>query len=324
MPFVYGRSDPGSRPGIIIMFGQICKACGKPIWGNALIALNAAWHPEHFLCAACHQPIGGMVFHVHEGRPYHPACLTQYVLPRCVFCGKPLIGEFLVDQWGNQYCKEHQGQYPPCAYCGRLVPPEMQEEYGQHDAVRCPLCRKSAIETVKDAQPVFSQLKQWVSGQGLRYNNLPIALELCGRTTLASYLRDQHDHHTLGATLSTTYTADGRIVQNRVDKIAVLRGLPSFLFEGIVIHELGHAWLIVHGIQNLPQWAEEGFCELLAYRYYGEQGTEMARYRRESMLRNPDPIYGEGFRRMRTLAQHVGFEQLLEHLRITKRLPTLH
>ena len=306
------------------MFGQsLCKACGKPIWGNALIALNAAWHPEHFICAACQRPINGTSFNVHEGKPYHPTCLVQSVLPRCIFCGKPLVGEFLADQWGNRYCKEHQGEYPACEYCGRLVPPTMRESSGQHDAVRCPLCRKSAIETIEDAQPIFSQLKQWISNQGLRYNNLPISLELCGRATLSHYLQEMHDHHTLGVTLSTTYMENGRIVQNKVEKIAVLRGLPSFLFEGVVVHELGHAWLIVHGIQGLPEWAEEGFCELLAYRYYGAQGTDVARYRIESMLRNPDPIYGEGFRRMRTLAKNIGFAQFLEQLRVTKRLPAL-
>ena len=60
----------------------------------------------------------------------------------------------------------------------------------------------------------------------------------------------------------------------RVNGIAVLQGLPAVLFQGVTAHELGHVWLIVHGIQDLPNWAEEGFCELLSYRYYTEMATD--------------------------------------------------
>src|SRR5260221_5349030 len=98
----------------------ICKQCGQPIEGSYITTLGATWHPEHFLCTACHQPIGNIRFNLHEGAPYHPECYRQHVAPRCAYFGKPLVGAYLVDHWGTKYCTEHQRQYLECSFCGRL------------------------------------------------------------------------------------------------------------------------------------------------------------------------------------------------------------
>ena len=298
-----------------------CKGCGQPIWGDYLTALGATWHPEHFICAACGLPIGGTSFQIHDGAPYHAECFRDRIAPRCAYCGKPLISEYLVDQWGTRYCKEHEHQYPHCAYCGRLVPPKDQEPGS--DSIRCPICRSIAIETAEAAKPIFSQLIRWVSSQGLRYNNLPISLELCNRAKLAHYLGAHNLAHSLGATMSTTYMQNGRPVRTEVRGVAVLHGLPSTLFQGVTIHELGHVWLVVQGLSNLPSWAEEGFCELLSHRYYIQLDTPEGRYHATAIERNPDPIYGEGFRRVRASADSVGFQRFIEIMQTTKRLPGL-
>jgi len=299
----------------------ICKGCGQPVWGDYLTALGATWHPEHFICAVCKLPIRGTSFQIHDGAPCHVECFRDHIAPRCAYCGKPLIGEYLVDQWGTRYCKEHEHQYPHCAYCGRLVPPQDQE-HGS-DSIRCPICRSTAIETAEGAKPVFSQLIRWVSSQSLRYNNLPISLELCDRAKLAHYLGGHSLAHSLGATMSTTYMQNGRPVRTEVRGVAVLHGLPSMLFQGVTIHELGHVWLVVQGISNLPSWAEEGFCELLSHRYYTQLNTPESRYHATAIERNPDPIYGEGFRRVRASVDSVGFQRFIEIMQTTKRLPGL-
>jgi hypothetical protein len=87
------------------------------------------------------------------------------------------------------------------------------------------------------------------------------------------------------------------------------------------MHELGHVWLIVHDVQGLPTRAVEGFCELLAYRYYQHLNTPEGRYHASSTEKNPDPIYGDGFRRLHALADKYGFPRLLTILSTTKQLP---
>jgi len=304
----------------------ICKACGQPIRGSYFNAMNATWHPEHFLCAACHKPIDNTRFNLHEGAPYHPECFGQRIAPRCDYCGKPLVKEYLIDHWGTTFCKEHQGKFPACSFCGRLVSTQQQEQGTKGSAnVRCPICRASAIETSEQARPIFSHLIKWVNAQGLLYHNLHLSLELVDRPRLAHLLKGRAGTagtDSLGVTMSTTHTLNGRIVNTEVNGVAVLEGLPSTLFQGVTIHELGHVWLIVHDIQGLPSWAEEGFCELLSYRYYTQLNTEESRYHAKGIETNPHLAYGEGFRRVRALADGMGFQRFVEKLRTTKRLPS--
>jgi hypothetical protein len=303
-----------------------CKQCSQPIWGNYIEALGAKWHPDHFLCAACHKPISDARFNVHEGAPYHPECFRQNIAPRCAYCGKPLVKEYLVDHWGTKFCKEHQGKFPVCSFCGRMVPPQQQEQ-GMRDSgiVRCPTCRASAIETADQAWPIFKQLIHWVNAQGLFYDNLPLSLELVNQLKLAQLLKrpaGTAGADSLGVTTIITQTVNGQIMSTKVDKVAVLEGMPSTVFQGVTIHELGHVWLIVHDIKGLPSWAEEGFCELLSYRYYIQLNTDESRYQAKSIESSPDPVYGEGFRRVRAIADAKGFQRFVETLRTAKKLPS--
>jgi len=332
----------------------ICKQCRQPIWGEYITALGASWHPDHFLCAGCGKPIGSEQYYVHQeapyhaecyqnqvaprcaycgkplldryqvsqGKSYHPACFREHVATRCVYCNKPLTGEYMVNHWGEHYCKEHQADYPTCAFCGRLVPSQQLEQGARrNEYIRCPLCRSTAIESTAQAQAIFTHLKQRLTTQGLIFGNASFGLELCDRATIASLTQGRVGTDMLGITVSTTQTINGRVVSTDVTKIAVLHGLPATLFQGVMMHESGHAWLTIQGIKGLPSWAEEGFCELLSYRFYTEENTVESRYHAANIEKNPDKVYGEGFRRVRALADTMGFSRFVETLRTTKRLP---
>ena len=369
----------------------VCNYCGKPVQGQYLSALNAIWHPDHFLCGGCGQPVRDASFNVHEGKPYHTTCFTErvlprcpvckkpvtgtymphkgasyhpecyresvaprcaycnkplikryvtaegkqyheacyreHVVPRCAYCNEPLLGRFLSDAWGNSYCEKHQKEYPRCDFCGRLIPPAQQERGRNLNSVRCPVCRQGAIETLSQAIPLFAGLEQWMRAQGLHFGSAKLNLELCDRAALASLRHSRGsgkpgEPDTLGITRSTMHTVNGREVGAQVDGISILHGLPPTLFQGVAAHELGHAWLVIHGIRGLPAWAEEGFCELLAHRYWSGRHTAESRFHAGNIEKNPDPIYGEGFRKVRALADRLGFKQFIETLRATKRLPS--
>lgn len=300
----------------------LCKYCGQPVRGEYIVALEATWHPEHFLCAGCSQPLGQGNYLLGQGKPYHQACYATYQAPRCVYCQKPLMGRYLIDAWGDKFCPEHQEQYPRCSFCSRLIPPNQQTPGWQdYNSLRCSVCRSTAIETAEQAQPLFNQLKQWIGQQGFRFNQLPLRLELCGRAKLMTLFQGRSESHPLGITLSSMHMQNGFVRENRVEGVAVLQGMPALLFAGVVLHELGHVWLTVHGIRNLPLWAEEGFCQLLSHRYYAGLGTPEACYHVESLERETDPIYGDGFRHVHALSERIGFAHFVETLRATKRLP---
>ncbi len=305
----------------IPMQQSICTYCHQPIQGNSVTALGSIWHPEHFVCGACDLPISDSSFNVQNGKPYHTTCFRDQIAPRCAYCGKPLADEFLVDQWGTKFCKEHEGRYPHCDFCGRLISPQQQERGSNVESIRCPICRSTAIETTSEAQPLFRECILWVSRQKLRYDNQKLSLELVERAKLARYTNNHIEPHALGVTMSSTHIQDGRVVRTELGGIAVLHGLPAALFQGVTIHELGHVWLIIHKISNLPNWAEEGFCELLAQRFHTEMNTPEHTHYARNIERNPDPVYGEGYRRVRAISDKLGFERFIQYLSTTKRLP---
>jgi hypothetical protein len=227
---------------------------------------------------------------------------------------------FMTDRLGQMFCAEHEGHYPRCAFCDCLVPGGVPEpETGR---VRCAACSTSAIELGEVAKPIYREIIAWVNNQGLVYNNLRLSLEICSSESLARHLRSHAESHSLGATMSTTYTQpNGQIINSEVRGVAVLLGLPEMLFRGVTVHELGHVWLVVQGIRNLSPQAEEGFCELLSYRYYQEQNTPESNYHAQTIEHNQDHTYGDGFRYVHMLAQKYGFPRLLAELQTTKTLP---
>src|SRR5947209_822072 len=224
---------------------RICKGCGQPISGSYITALGATWHPEHFVCFACHRPIDDAQFNMHEGAPYHSECYLNriaprcaychkpitgqyythegssyhaecyrdHVVPRCAYCSKPLMSRYQVDYWGTKYCQEHQNEYPKCAFCGRLVPPQQQEPGTKgKELVRCPICRTRAIETLDRARPLFQDAIQRLNAQGLYYTNVPLEVELVDRAGLAQLLHGRSGADALGATKRSTHLLNGQVV----------------------------------------------------------------------------------------------------------------
>jgi LIM domain/Protein DA1 len=299
-----------------------CAYCHLPIAGPYQEYEALSYHSECYRehvgprCAYCHLPIAGP-YQKYDEHSYHSACYRDHVAPRCVYCHKPLLNEYMIDAWGDKYCMEHQEQYPHCTFCSRLVPPEQQKQgWNAYGITRCAICHASSIEVVEQAQLPFQECKQWIGRQ------VPLRLELHDRPTLMDMLQGRSINHPLGVTLSSRQMRNGSLYSSHVEGVAVLQGMPPTLFAGVVLHELGHVWLTVHQIEQLPPWAEEGFCQLLSYRYYKSLNTPEARFHAEQLETASDPIYGQGFRTIRALSDKLGFQRLVETLQTTRRLPT--
>jgi len=54
--------------------GSLCSGCGKPITGRCVNALEKKWHPEHFVCAFCMNPLAGGSFTEHNSKAYCREC----------------------------------------------------------------------------------------------------------------------------------------------------------------------------------------------------------------------------------------------------------
>src|ERR1051326_7823938 len=161
----------------------ICKQCGKPVVGAYVNALGAVWHPEHFVCAACHLPFDSASYYVHENKPYHQACYMGRAAPRCAVCGKPLMGGY-VESGGKRYHEEcfSNTVAPRCAVCGKpLIGHYIEAEgksyheecYREHVVPRCMYCN----------QPLMGEygVDHWGGKYCLKHRQEYPVCDFCGR-----------------------------------------------------------------------------------------------------------------------------------------------
>lgn len=89
-----------------LLIVQKCGACNKPIKGRSITALGRVWHPEHFVCAVCHQPFPGGNFHEKDGKAYCEDHFVQEFGERCAKCNMPVAID-AVHFEGKAYHREH-------------------------------------------------------------------------------------------------------------------------------------------------------------------------------------------------------------------------
>ncbi len=145
----------------------------------------------------------------------------------------------------------------------------------------------NGVHEITDARRLAADVLAWAARLGLRFGGIGVPIRLV----------DCSNPGCLGKTLRQQVCFGRKLVRNRILGIAIVRGLSPLEFQGVLAHELGHVWLAVHRLR-LPLWAEEGFCELLAHRFYLDSRTPEGQRRAAEIATNPDPIYGEGFRRV--------------------------
>nr|XP_036860303.1 transforming growth factor beta-1-induced transcript 1 protein isoform X4 [Manis javanica] len=111
-------------------FSPRCGLCNQPIRHKMVTALGTHWHPEHFCCVSCGEPIGDEGFHEREGRPYCRRDFLQLFAPRCKGCQGPILDNYisaLSALW-----------HPDCFVCRECFAPFSGGSFFEHDGR--PLC----------------------------------------------------------------------------------------------------------------------------------------------------------------------------------------
>jgi len=154
--------DNMTRQGVTTIPKGHCAACAKPIVGQVITALARLWHPEHFMCIHCKEPIGTRNFFERDSQPY---CERDYHLlfsPYCASCNGPIIDKCL-----TALDKTWHPEHFCCSHCGYQLSDEegFHERdglvYCRHDyyelfAPRCGACCKPIVENFINALN-----KQW-------------------------------------------------------------------------------------------------------------------------------------------------------------------
>jgi hypothetical protein len=303
-------------------FALQCAACGEAINGRYIKIKSKVWHPEHFNCVVCGEPLQD-TYYLKRGKLYCRQHYVELFAEKCILCGRPLDGNYLVDGWGNKYCKLHENA-PRCSSCGRIISRQLTGGGVRYDDGRmmCSICKKDAVDDVARARQVLLSVLKVLRTYGIRIDLSKTELSLMPIKELHHLKpRKMRDENSAGLTLTAINTLNGRETNRCVTRIAVLTGLPEMYLATILAHEVGHAWMFTNRFPSLPRKVEEGICELFSYMLLKDNTSPEALYRIQSIKKNPDRVYGSGFRSAKGAFDKYGFKYLIDFVRKEGKFP---
>ncbi|UCD94806.1 MAG: protein DA1 [Candidatus Zixiibacteriota bacterium] len=330
-----------------------CDYCKEEIKGHYLEANGKHYHVAHYLCDECGELLanekvylkGGKKYCekcynklfapkcaycgriiedrsvLYKGMSYHRDCFENHVALKCTLCGEIITGEYLQDFWGNAYHSSHKGEFPQCESCGRFISEEITGGGSRYPDGRhiCNLCKSKALTDLDRAGEVFDKVKLQLAGENIRIEDDDIKLHLVDKNQLKEMSGEDSDSQK-GYT-RYKYTKIGNHQAAKHFDIYVLDAMPEMNFISIAAHELMHVWQHENSpAKNDPAFCE-GSCNYASFLVLKHYSGEIAEYLIDNLNRDDDKIYGDGFRRVKKLAEDHGLDYWLRHLKSHKNFP---
>ncbi len=316
----------GATPGDALAGGEeprpTCAACGRAIDGEFIETEGKTYHPEHFLCGYCKLPIENIRYVVHEKTNYHPHCYEEHIALRCALGDGIIDGEYLRDHWGNVYHLSHEHDADQCDYCRRFISKTLTGGGYKYDDGRiiCSLCARSAVDDVDEAGKLMAEVARHLRRVGLAVDLDSIRLRLVDLDRMRQ-LAAASSHELKGYTHFIRYSSSGEGDPDNIATVYVLHGMPRVDVIATLAHELTHVWQLTHGRKENDDALCEGSSNYAAYLVLKEYSGPETEYLVKKMLENQDPVYGEGFRRVKRFAEERSVEEWIRLLRSRDRLP---
>ena len=226
----------------------------------------------------------------------------------CAVCGKLVVGSCRVDQWGQLF--HNECEFRPCINCGRVT--SNSDTHLPHNRHVCSRCIDKVVRKDAHVQWVYDRVQEIFEKNFLRLpGRIPVEIVTPERILQLSR-NDYGGRFPSGLTVSGGIGLFGAKMNH---KVYMLDYQHKVLFGGVLAHELLHVWQNEHRT-SLPQNYCEGFCNLGTYLFYGCLDNELSKIHMEQMMKNPDPIYGDGFREVKQIFETEGGRNLEKTIQI--------
>ena len=237
----------------------------------------------------------------YEGSNIHTECFI------CDVCKLPIEGNYLKDEWGNKMHEHHNNSEKIfCDSCGKILT-NNKIRYDDERYV-CSKCHEISIDSSEKAIKGLKNVINLLKEKGIKYNNPAIRVFL----TSQNYINTNSDHIGVGKLRGLCKT---QIIGNSLNhKIYILNGLPEIEYNGVLAHELLHAWMFENSIA-LSNDKCEGFCNLGSALVYKRSNTKLGNILFNNLENDKDPIYGNGFREMKRVLENKGWEFLIKYVK---------
>ena len=226
--------------------------------------------------------------------------LLDRLIPSCSVCGKPLLAFAYQDWEGNKVCMEHKDCM--CNSCGRTYGKRAKEV--EPHVWLCESCA-THMPNKKAVKSIIAYIRTFYKQKGLAVNP-----HIKLRGVAIAQMERENAANVRGYVMLPPDT-DGYTV-------VVLRHLSRTVLAFVLAHEMLHIWQHEHHIYP-PAPITEGFCNLGAYLALQSIGTKVAEGQILLLSNNTDPIYGDGFRKMKEMYENQGLSAVIRYMHSFKR-----
>jgi hypothetical protein len=218
----------------------------------------------------------------------------------CVTCQRPLWGRFFIGPTGERFCDQHTGT-PRCLLCSLPAAPGTAR-----DIELCQRCAATSVREQADVKRLLPPVRRQLHRLGIR-TTTPAKVRLVSIAEMGQR----------PGTVGMTYSAGCDVAD-----LMILRDLPEVVFGATVAHEAMHTYMAQRNFGRQPPLVAEGLSQLLAYTWLSRQGGMLARAHQRGIERDPDPVYGDGFRLAKQAAERHGVRETLHHVHRHRAFPT--
>lgn len=214
--------------------------------------------------------------------------LPDLLKKRCIVCNYIITGSYQYDAWGEN--AHTSCDIKNCFCCGRILSNKGKQL--SDGRFICEICDGSLGQNTADIQWIDERVLAVLKSVGI--TGIPkTPIEIVQKQKLLHLMSSNSgfgDAYGLAQ-----YTFNGSV---KHFNICILEHLPKTFLAGVLAHEYMHVWQYQNNI-NPPRDICEGFCNLGAMAMYQKINTKLSSVLLEQVEKSPDPIYGEGYRKVR-------------------------
>ena len=246
-------------------------------------------------CDWCHKSLYQKKFFPENNKRYCSKSCLAHVQPPCSICGHRTLEYSTYLQ--KRYCPKCI-KLPRCDSCTRPC-----NGMHLHDGrTICTKCIKTGIRDFQSAQQIYEEVKTILKQELNLQTSKQIKFHLVDVNQLKKidHKYNKNERGLYSHEVQTTYVENSSghkqiLSQTRKMDIYILSFLSKDMFREVVAHELMHNWQALHYPKIEDLMIKEGLSEFtgsLINKYYGKPS------RNRRMMKNPDAIYGDGYRKI--------------------------
>lgn len=289
-------------------------------------------------CAICGKKISGQFLKNDKGQSFCSKNCFAKSLPKCSVCGRPSQ----ISNGNKFYCSQNclESTWPLCSNCGhrdkegvlrgldkKFLCKKCSEKptcFSCHmpaDGSRfadgryiCKSCSKTSVSDLSKIKDISEEVRKLMKEKLHLSTEHEIVYKVVPQNELQGKTTHEHQGIELGlykfeqlvekTTITKTFmgetsTKTEEKIKNQSHTIYFLFGIPEDKLREVAAHELAHDWMQEYYPQITDLKIKEGWAEYVASRVNVIQGRAPMNFR---MQKNSDPIYGEGYRMIKKIA----------------------